>query len=126
MYCTNQEVFDASVAGLAAQGFEQSRAFMEERGTFSCAYRGTENRRCAIGHLIPDEVYKPGMENLSMYAFIQSYPEEVELIFGDSVDGDFLNELQHAHDRGFTPVEMKSNLQGLASKFGLLLTKELI
>lgn len=58
MTMTNQEYFDATVAGLRAQG---EPAF----DGYSCKYRltkGDKTLKCAAGLHIPDGVYHSGME----------------------------------------------------------------
>jgi hypothetical protein len=57
---TDQEIFDTVAKHLLAQG---ERAITENG---ACAYRGVEGRKCAIGCLIPDEVYDPNMECTSL------------------------------------------------------------
>lgn len=55
--CTEQQVFDYVALRLLMQG-EKSRS---EDG--ECALRGVRNGlKCAIGWLIPDELYRPSME----------------------------------------------------------------
>ncbi|OYU33258.1 hypothetical protein [Novosphingobium sp. PASSN1] len=55
---TNQEIFDTCLAHLRAQG---RRSVHPDLGI--CAYRGADNLKCAIGILIPDDKYHPGLEN---------------------------------------------------------------
>lgn len=52
---TAQRIFDYVVARLAEQG----RASMLGN---VCVYRGHSGTKCAVGHLIPDEMYKASME----------------------------------------------------------------
>lgn len=57
---TDQEVFDIVAEHLLRQG---EVALDSETG--SCAYRGSDGRKCAIGVLIPDGSYKQELEGLS-------------------------------------------------------------
>jgi hypothetical protein len=54
---TAQETFDAIVAHLRRQG-EKS----EGDETVGCAYRGERGLKCAVGCMIPDELYTLVME----------------------------------------------------------------
>lgn len=53
-----QEIFDRVAEGLLGQGGPS----MSDRFDETCAYRGVDGRKCAIGHLIPDEKYFPDLE----------------------------------------------------------------
>jgi len=59
-YRSRQEIFDIAYRGLAAQGFKQSVSAAAK----GCAYRGDGNLKCAVGHLIADADYNPGLEGL--------------------------------------------------------------
>lgn len=54
---TKQEVFDTVVSGLLQQGRPSFG------GYYGCAYRGTDNLKCAVGFLIKDDEYTRDMEN---------------------------------------------------------------
>jgi hypothetical protein len=57
----DQAMFEAMVRGLASQGWRRSRT--DEAFASKCVYRGGEERKCAVGWLIPDDKYYPEMEN---------------------------------------------------------------
>ena len=57
---TQQEIFDTVCKHLAQQ--KEQAIGTSELGT-SCRYRGKNNKKCAVGCLIPDEVYTPEMDN---------------------------------------------------------------
>lgn len=59
---TPQEIYDTVINHLRAQG---QRAM----GTVGCAYRGAGGTKCAVGVLIPDELYDPAIEGRSVTAF---------------------------------------------------------
>ena len=54
---TGQEIFDGVLAHLRKQG----KASVNDVG--KCAYRGEGGTACAVGCLIPDELYDPRIEN---------------------------------------------------------------
>lgn len=54
---TGQEIFDGVLAHLR----KQAKASLNTRG--KCAYRGEGGTACAVGCLIPDELYDPRIEN---------------------------------------------------------------
>lgn len=60
MLAVVQRMFTAMVTGLAAQGWAQS--MRDECYGLTCAYRGEQSRRCAVGHLIADHAYSRSLE----------------------------------------------------------------
>jgi hypothetical protein len=58
---TAQGMFDT----VARHLFEQGGPALDGGG--SCVYRGYDNRRCAIGCLIPDDRYEGSMEGLTAW-----------------------------------------------------------
>lgn len=85
----NQEAFDKAVSGVLKQA---SKSFDFDHG---CRYRGPNGLKCAVGHLIPDEIYKPEME----IGIASLYQEnlEITMLFKD-VSLPMLRALQRAHD----------------------------
>ena len=55
----HQEAFEKAFLSLYAQGVKSMNA---KKGGM-CMYRGEENRKCALGHLIPDDRYLESMED---------------------------------------------------------------
>lgn len=92
-YSSLQEVYDTAVAGLASQGFRQSK----ERSM--CRYRSADGPRCAIGWCIPDDVYTPGMEGKSIVALLRKSERSpgLEQLF-KGISHSALDELQLCHD----------------------------
>lgn len=113
---TRQEMFNKAVAGLAGQGFKRS---VTSGG--SCRYRDVEGRKCAVGHLIPDEVYQSSFEGKTIGYLLKQCPELGTLLHGRSPTGEeFLLELlQWAHDVGKVPAVMRENLRVVASQYNL-------
>ena len=75
-----------------------------------CAYRGSNGRMCAVGVLIPDEMYSPQLEDktvsklLNDEAFYDAFVEHLESTFPSSDKTSFyelnkvLSGLQDIHD----------------------------
>ncbi len=73
--------------------------------TGSCCYRGVNGSKCAIGVLLPDELYQPRFEGYLakdlLMALATAGPAGVAFVesIGGEVDSDlFLQQLQDAHD----------------------------
>jgi len=64
---TVQEVFDFVVQALIAQG--RGSAVKDADGV-RCKYRGPEGTMCAVGHLLPDELYYRDLEGRSAPALL--------------------------------------------------------
>jgi hypothetical protein len=100
---TKQQAFDLSVNGIRAQGYRRSLA----HGT-TCMYRSLEGEKCAVGHMIPDELYHPSLEGSTAAAFDGSdryargaVRAVTELLSAKDVC-DLAQRLQRLHD-GITP-----------------------
>lgn len=101
-----QEVFDTIVTHLRTQG-KPARAAVG-----NCRYRmedpnSGEVLRCAIGCLIPDELYSPEMEGAGVTPLIfdaefKGYELPEILINASADDRDFLSQLQRVHDQGLS------------------------
>lgn len=62
----------------------------------SCKYRGPDGGMCAVGCLIPDELYDPTMEGLNYVGIPEKFPMIKD--FFDGVSVDLISELQSIHD----------------------------
>lgn len=89
---TRQEIFDKVVAHFAVQ-----REVAAEYGM--CMYRTPDGRKCAIGALIPDEVYSQRLEDKSVDTLFLEFPDIMRASGLSDDDSRFLFALQHAHDR---------------------------
>lgn len=92
-----QKTFEKIVRHLYSQG---QRALIgpkkgQERALLVCAYRGKGGTMCAIGCLIPDDVYDPGMEGHGVVGLSNFFG--MEKIKPESTRS-FLGALQSAHD----------------------------
>ncbi len=139
---TNQELFDASVAGLAKQGFKQSISTTDP-GNKGCAYRGGGGVGCAIGVLIPPKVKIRSDHNTSGVTLLpERFLTRIGIDKDDSQQMAFVKDLQSAHDNAdlkmsvtdskdfypelSTPERMQKRLIQLANQYGLTLPKELL
>jgi len=123
---SRQEIFDKAVSGLASQGFVRSRQSTDEQIINpKCLYRGPNNTKCAVGHLIPDDVFK---DQFNTYD-VRSLPSDVLLAAGLAIDNSdygvevphiqFIASLQVQHDEAETPKAMKSNLRSFGIRYSL-------
>lgn len=92
-----QDAYTKAYRGLESQNWRQStQSTGDDSGM--CVYRGTEGRKCAVGWVIPDAVYTPGMEGKGVtFAMVEElYPDLNE---ADQCSmQDFLRDLQNLHD----------------------------
>ena len=70
---TAQEAFDKAVAGVRAQGYQIS---MDEKT--NCVYRGPNGLRCAVGHLIPDELCQPAFEDVTGDGLVKLHLDHIK------------------------------------------------
>jgi len=94
---TKQDIFNIVANGMLKQGKKS-----EDRGSSSCLYRGPNGLKCAIGMLIPDELYKARFEGRKA-----SEPILIKALVKTGVPktiafADFLDYLQGLHDNCHT------------------------
>ena len=91
-----QEMFNKVATHLLTQNCQSQRpSTLGKHQDIVCAYRGEEGRKCAIGVLIPDEVYDPAMEALSVLMLTERFPS-LGFMKGHI---HFLDRLQRIHDQ---------------------------
>jgi hypothetical protein len=93
-----QEIFDTATVGIIKQGGPAS-----SKDTYMCAYRGEDGRKCAVGQLIPDELYTADLEGKGVH--ILGIPGLQEILPQvDVTDKVFslLDDLQDTHDNAPT------------------------
>ena len=111
-----QEIFDEVATHLLTQNAKSVRHLPGL--LIECAYRGLNGMKCAIGCLIPDEQYHPGLENKTPIT------KEVHAALGFaysptySVLGNRLLTLQKIHDK-HEPSEWLAELEAFAQTHGL-------
>lgn len=95
-----QPVFDRILAHLRKQGHAATTLG-------SCVYRATNGDKCAVGCLIPEHLYHPGMEGKGSHLLMSTSPELVKHLndeFGLDADqssdlGTLLAKWQGFHDQ---------------------------
>jgi hypothetical protein len=91
----NQEVFNRVVTHLRAQGRKSVAGLGSDRPF--CLYRGDDGASsCAVGCLIPDDVYTPEMEGRGIDELVEQFCVIEQLFAG--VEYSLLKDLQHLHD----------------------------
>lgn len=112
---TKQEIINKVV-----EHFRQQKALAWDDSQGHCRYRTTDGRKCAVGALIPDALYREDFEEKSIKLF--------KLYFdGDSIpfyakDVLLLNKLQEAHDNIATE-DLQSPPEEQVSHFFYLVRK---
>ena len=110
---THQEIFDFVWTKLYEQG-EQST------DDFRCKYRTLDGLKCAVGHLIPDDLYEEAMEGHSVITINKNYSLPSEVFNPNNIC--LLQDLQFAHDFAGT-TDFRENLafhmRDIALRMGL-------
>ena len=92
-------------------------AIQEERstkpGSNRCQYRGSEGRKCALGHCIRDSEYQVAFENRSLSEVIEEVPS-----FNFEME-DFMRDMQRCHDWSDDADGLKDRLRVVAGEFVL-------
>jgi hypothetical protein len=112
---TKQKIFDY----VAKKLYDQGCTSLSVNGR--CAYRGFNETKCAVGHLIPSNLYNRIMEG-PLYLLKQATKSKRLKLFLDS-NYDFLHDLQKVHDfikpsYPFHP-QLLQNLSNVAIKYKL-------
>ena len=126
---TKQEVFDKVATHLLKQG--EKAEYSTEFGEPICAYRTSEGLKCAVGCLIPDDLYEERLENLPAAAFVLPRGEHMDRFNDASVALEvgkkigltsehmsILGSLQNIHDVYITK-NWRTVLQELAENYNL-------
>ncbi len=138
-----QEIFNQAYLGLKSQGFQKSMNTGVDGIGISCAYRGENGLKCAVGHLLQDEEYDSlyegtSVDGLCRGTFVnEEFSEElnnkrkafinrINLSDDESADGDaaFLDFLQSAHDNSVDSVDMQERLWSFARRHKLTVPEE--
>lgn len=105
-----QEIFDTVAKHLLTQNARSVGSYFETGG---CRYRGPNGLKCAVGCLIPDELYDPEMEGHGSTFLVMNYPE-----LGFHGVSRLLSHLQSIHDHDDVKW-WPEGLRSLAAEFGL-------
>jgi hypothetical protein len=120
-----QKLFDAMLGHIRQQA---KPATARQGGVDKCLYRTDDGLKCAIGALIPDELYQPGFENAATAEVLDA------LFVHDPALRDFLTHAQNRlHDNPASAALMvgeyafskmvEDNARHLALHYGLTYTK---
>ncbi len=95
---TKQQVFDKVTTHLLTQR-EKAVDGCLGNGTPRCLYRAPNGRKCAVGGLIPDSLYDPGMEEKDANLLLTEWPFALAKAGLNRADHwHLLNRLQCTHD----------------------------
>lgn len=103
-----QEIFDKAATHL----IKQNRRAIGN----GCMYRADNGLMCAVGALIPEELYNPKMESDSVEGIMHEFPE-IETFLGKE-NLDLLSSLQTLHD-DYAIEEWPQQLRQMAREFEL-------
>lgn len=104
---TTQEAYEGIREFFSREGAALAKERNTDEGFTRCFYRGDADRsssvRCAVGCLIPDELYKPRWESKSISALLGTWGKRDEYdpdlgAFFEGVEDRFLEAAQGAHD----------------------------
>lgn len=108
-----QDQFNFMVAHLRQQGC----ASVPVDG-MGCAYRGTDGRKCAVGCLIPDSTYTPGLEAKDAYQI-------APLLNTLGLDSGLCYAMQNVHDHT-PPSDWEREFRHVATQFSLVYTPPVV
>jgi hypothetical protein len=120
---TPQEIFDTVARHLFTQGQRAGilRDDDDSHGDdFSCRYRAPGGATCAVGKLLPDDAYDPGMEGNAVDGICSAYGDMLPTWMLDQQV--LLNWLQKVHDtkdHWFSDERMRFELSLVAISFKL-------
>jgi hypothetical protein len=112
MNMDTQQAFEMAVKHLRKQGRRS-----EQYGAITCMYRIPENNlKCAIGALIPDELYQESFEGKGIVRVMETFAEINKLF--ENVNSKLLKDLQTVHDH-YEVTDWENELQELSKVYGL-------
>lgn len=129
MTYTDQQMFDMALEGVRGQDYEQS-VIINKHGERICTYRGANGLKCAVGHMIPDELYDPKMDcsaetasGISVEILVLRFPKVGDLL----PNSNLLGRLQEVHDRmdrlpGKHAETFEADMAQIAKKYKLTYT----
>jgi hypothetical protein len=112
-----QEIFDT----VAKHLFTQGRQALKQGSESSCAYRGEGGTKCAVGVLIPDQLYLKSMEGTAIHGLLDKLIG-VALPEWMTDKQELLSNLQSAHDTSFNwenGAKMRRALNRVAAESSL-------
>jgi hypothetical protein len=115
-----QEIFDKVVEHLAKQG-KRARIAVSP-GDFRCKYRTPDGLKCAVGVLIPDELYDPEMDSGIvdiLYILKQGKFPQLNLLIRHMYLLAALQSIHDNEDNWAYPWKMPEELEACGNNFGL-------
>lgn len=115
---TPQEIFDTVAKHLFRQGCRSVER--DEDPDPACLYRGPEGRMCAVGVLIPDEIYNTDMEYQNAAYLVGKVGSPLPAWM--KANENLLQSLQISHDRPLhwlNSEAMQERLRGVAIQYDL-------
>lgn len=97
---TRQQIFDAVVEHFIKQG--APAVIQHGASEITCCYRTPDGLKCAIGALIPDELYTPEMEGAAALVVLRVYPLAGKAVGLSKSNEKLFEALQEAHDAAAT------------------------
>lgn len=81
-----------------------------------CQYRSPSGDMCAIGCLIPEDLYDPKMEGKDFLSLVTEFPKMAGLFLSSNENDQFFDNLQDLHDnkRKFDNIEESLRIFGRA------------
>lgn len=123
---SQQDIFTSIVTQTLRQGARSLRADKTGKSMPVCAYRGAEGRKCAVGGVLPDEVYSPDMDQAAgtiadvLEQLTVRYGAEAEIVKEITRDLDLLTRCQHVHD-DVLPEDWYNEFARIARDFDLMM-----
>lgn len=93
---TDEDIFEYVTSCLIKQGDKSILGGEDEN--YGCAYRGINNTKCAVGHLIDDLYYDNIIENLTIYDDRVQRRVKLSLPLWE-LNEDMLSKMQNVHDQ---------------------------
>ena len=115
-----QEIFDKVAPHLFTQGCRSSADAADFFA--SCLYRGPNGMSCAVGVLIPDELYDPEMETITITNLVNDDEGGWNLPSWMKEKVEFLTSLQVTHDcpgNWESTADMQQELRKVAANYKL-------
>lgn len=112
-YTSLQEMFDVSATHLLAQG---KRA--NDGGLSGCRYRSNDGCKCAVGALIPDELYTKELEGRMASTVLAKLEDQLTPLWDQEPTLQLLRRLQYVHDCE-EPAIWREHLGRIAMQHGL-------
>lgn len=100
--------------GLDKQGWKKSVSFIDSGGPV-CTYRGDDDCKCGLGHLIRDENYDGDLEGMSarlMRKLISPMTEEFYSV---------ILKVQSCHDQSSSPEDMRGLFNKLLRQYEVVI-----